>query len=179
MIKFSNQDGKKRRGIIVKCKFCNKDFTTRKDQPHTFCSKVCVSKQKSKDNSVELQCAWCNNKFIVRKSRTNKKNKSGLFFCNRFCKDSAQKLGGIKEIMPPHYGTSNGKYSYRDLFNTEEFVCRRCNYKEFINSVVIHHINENRDNNNKENLIPLCMCCHHALHQKLWKLEDITGDVPT
>jgi predicted HNH restriction endonuclease len=75
--------------------------------------------------------------------------------------------------MPPHYGTGDGKNHYREQFSIEEFVCRRCGYKEFSNSVAIHHIDKNRNNNDKSNLIPLCFNCHNALHDKIWNIEEI------
>ena len=88
------------------------------------------------------------------------------------CKDEAQKIGGIKEIMPPHYGTAE-KETYRELFQQSEFICRRCGYNEFVGCVDIHHIDENHKNNEKANLMPLCATCHKALHWKLWKLEEL------
>lgn len=30
---------------------------------------------------------------------------------------------------------------------------------------IIHHINENRKDNNKENLLPLCQSCHNKIHR--------------
>jgi hypothetical protein len=164
---FIDTDGRKRRGILVKCKQCDKEFLTRRDQPSKYCSLDCSSLASRKRKLVS--CAKCGKQ--IEKIVSKMRSKSGLYFCSRECKDQAQKLGGIKEIMPPHYGTASGKYTYRDLFENEEFVCARCGYKEFKLVVCIHHIDQDRTNNKKENLIPLCRNCHEALHNGLWKLE--------
>ena len=88
-------------------------------------------------------------------------------------------IGGIKEIMPPHYGT--GKYSdayrraYKTLNNIDKLVCKRCDYCEFECGIDIHHINKNRNDNSIENLIALCSPCHKALHCKCWCLSEIKG----
>ena len=112
------------------------------------------------------------NKFLQNQSKQSQ-SKSGLFFCSRKCKDEAQQLGGIKAIMPNHYGTANGTLSYRDKFENSELVCRRCGYNEFTCGVDIHHIDKDRTNNDKSNLIPLCSNCHKALHFRHWKLKEL------
>lgn len=75
--------------------------------------------------------------------------------------------------MPSHYGQGDGEHTYRDQFNEDELVCARCDYDEFICSVEIHHIDGDRTNNAKENLLPLCCCCHSALHKNQWGLDEI------
>jgi hypothetical protein len=162
------KDGRKRQAISTKCPACGIKFLTRKDQPHTCCSRKCSYKHNIKP-LVVVKCAWCG-KDVYRKKGGFKSSKSGLYFCNRLCKESAQKLGGIKEIMPSHYGTSDGENSYRELFEPEELICARCSYNEFIGSIQIHHKDRNRKNNIKDNLIPLCANCHMGLHHGNWKL---------
>ena len=169
-IYFVDSDGKKRKGISGKCASCDKEFITRIDQPKNYCSRECArSKQK---NNIDCVCSQCGIKFQRPVSKT-KCSKSGLYFCSRQCKDKAQRIGGIKEIMPPHYGTGEGEWSYREFFKKEEFVCARCEYDEFSCGVSIHHIDHNRRNNDKSNLVPLCMPCHIALHFNFWKFEEI------
>ena len=36
----------------------------------------------------------------------------------------------------------------------------------------IHHINQNRKDNNKENLLPLCKSCHTKIHRILVTKKD-------
>lgn len=39
-------------------------------------------------------------------------------------------------------------------------------------SIVLHHIDRNRDNNVDKNLIPLCSRCHQVLHSEIYKKLD-------
>jgi hypothetical protein len=169
-----DKDGKKRRAVAIHCKNCGKEFLCAKRFVESgrgkFCSIEC--KGVARRTRVNMKCAWCGNQFSIRPSQL-KNSKSGLYFCKRSCKDAAQKIGGIVEIMPPHYGTSNGEGHYREQFTDEELICKRCGYHEFISAVDIHHIDKDRTNNDKKNLIPLCSNCHKGLHYGLWKLEEL------
>lgn len=160
-------DGKKRKAVRINCKSCGKEHLSRigKRRKNEFCSKECRT-EFLKSQRVDVPCAWCNNQ--IQKSISRLNSKSGLYFCNRKCKDAAQKIGGIKEIMPAHFGTAKIA-DYRSLFTDEELVCSRCGYNEFKSSVQIHHKDENRENNAKENLEPLCANCHMGLHNGEWK----------
>ena len=167
-----DKNGVRRKAIITNCLNCNKEFLIRNNTSKgkgKYCSQTC--KTLGRINKIQVDCAWCRKK-IEKKPSALKNSKSGLYFCNRKCKDEAQKIGGIKEIMPPHYGTAE-KETYRELFQQSEFICRRCGYNEFVGCVDIHHIDENHKNNEKANLMPLCATCHKALHWKLWKLEEL------
>lgn len=164
-MKFIDKDGRKREGLEKRCEVCSISFLTRIDQPAKFCSKECS--YKSRHKRINLICTHCEKSF-ERKLKGLKNSKSGLYFCTRKCKDIAQRLGGIKEIQPAHYGTA--PFDYRTIFT--EFVCHRCGYKEFDSCVDVHHIDHNRENNDISNLILLCSCCHQAYHRgRLSKLE--------
>lgn len=172
MITFIDKWGRRRRGENTTCKVCGKAFVTRIDQRQTFCSEKC--RHLGHRNRCQVYCAQCGNSLEVRKSRIAK-NKSGLCFCNKECKDQAVRLGGIKEALPAFYGT--GKKVYRRTFPKDKLICRRCGYREFPCSVDIHHIDENHSNNDPANLLPLCTCCHQGLHKKYWKIEEVLGDM--
>lgn len=157
--------------MLKLCKYCSTSFEAKEKEIKRgnakYCGKKCfdlsrVGPQPKVENS---QCSHCGKTFYRSNSRL-KNSKSGHQFCNRTCKEQAQKLGGIKEIMPSHYG--EGKAGYRELFTLSELICSRCGYKEFPSSIDIHHIDKDRSNNDKKNLIPLCSCCHRALHNKQW-----------
>jgi hypothetical protein len=163
-VHFIDSDGRKRKGIEKLCLVCSRKFISRLDQEHKTCSTECRHILLTK--RISVNCAYCKKQFNKKPSALLK-SKSRLYFCSRKCKDNAQKLGGIKEIMPPHYGTAK-IIDYRSLFSEVEMYCHRCKYKEFICSIHIHHIDHNRENNTKENLLPLCANCHIALHNNLW-----------
>ena len=161
-------DGRRRRAIKNSCENCGKDFLCRRGlkRARKYCNTKCSNEGRTKKVSVD--CAWCNKKVEKHLSKL-RSSRSGLFFCNRICKEEAQKLGGITEIMPSHYGT--GKENYRDLFSDKELVCNRCGYHEFVSCVDIHHLDHNRENNDKSNLMPLCSNCHRGLHFGFWKIS--------
>lgn len=168
-IKITDSDGRVRPAIIVNCLHCKTDFSTYRapSKQAKYCSPRCA--QLAKIKLVEIKCAYCKKSFQRHPSDLNH-SKSGFRFCSKKCKGMAQRIGGIPEIMPSHYGTASEKY--RNLFTIEELKCYRCGYDEFPCAVEIHHKDEDRSNNKKENLIPLCACCHRALHNKLWTLGD-------
>ena len=161
--------GKRRRAVKAICQQCNEEFLHRKGLYNKFCGKDC--RDWSRRHRIIVECAWCK-KDVEKKVSQLYNSKSRLYFCDRKCKDEAQRIGGIKEIMPPHYGTAPEKY--RLLFTDEELVCKRCGYNEFLSCVDVHHIDKNRDNNCKEtNLIALCSNCHRSLHFGFWKIKEI------
>jgi len=147
------------------CLQCGKEFEALlrevKRGNGKFCTRKCsaahrVSKIKPKKPNVE--CAKCGKEFYKNNSK-KKQSKSGLFFCSRSCKDAAQKIGGIKEIMPNHYGTGN---SYRSIcWAHHEKVCVVCGEDKI---VAVHHYDENHDNDDPKNLVPLCPTHHLYVH---------------
>lgn len=49
----------------------------------------------------------------------------------------------------------------------DDFRCRVCNYKPrryFPKRLCVHHLDENRKNNQLDNLITLCSYCHAFIH---------------
>lgn len=174
-IEYIEKDGSKRKGIITNCDYCKIEFLTRYDQPAKFCSVNCKNEY-SRSDRLALKCDWCGLVFDRVKSRLSR-SRNGFYFCCRKCKDSAQRIGGIQEIMPLHYGTSKrSPESYRKLYleyHSGKLSCKRCGYDEFDCGIDIHHINKDSKDNSKENLISLCAPCHRGLHKKLWSLNEL------
>lgn len=174
MEKFIDSYGSNRKGKKVNCKNCGKNFITRINQPAIYCSRECSWKNKQK--RITLKCENCQKLFERKKSSTSK-SKHKINFCSINCKNIAQSIGGIKEIMPPHYGTSKKRSPkvYRNFYkrtkNLENLFCLRCGYKEFECGIDIHHKDGNSCNNSIENLIPLCAPCHRAYHEGLIDLS--------
>lgn len=126
-----------------------------------FCSRSCGLKNRRKPKIPNETCAWCSRRFYLQASHRYN-SKSGLFFCCRECKDKAQCIGGLSEIMPPHYGS---KEAYRRrAFEYYAHKCDSCSYDEVVEVLEVHHIDEDRSNNHLSNLVILCPTCHRIAH---------------
>ena len=144
------------------CKFCSKSFLAEAKEVNRgngkYCSLSCCSSYRH-PKKPNVECATCGEKLYRNKSK-KEASKSGLFFCNKECMSKAQKLDGIKEIHPPHYG--HGLKNYRS-------ICFRDHKKECIicgedNIVAVHHYDHNHSNNDPGNLVPLCPTHHQYVH---------------
>ena len=177
-------DGK-RKPILMHCNIHNVDFSAlaecfmrgpsdvRSQCPQ--CSQE-FKDERYKDQRVELTCAYCGKNF-TRTVSDLKKSKSGLYFCCREHKDMASRLDSgnqFKVIRPDHFGTAtiNGTNSYRRLaFGHYPCKCAICGYEDEPKILEVHHIDENHNNNDIENLIILCPNCHRKLTNHLYHLE--------
>lgn len=124
-------------------------------------------------NRVEVICSYCGEKTYKTFSKIEN-SRSGIYFCCREHKDLAQTLDfGLEEIWPDHYNNGTGKFSYRDrALRTYGEKCSYCGYDKEKLLLDVHHIDENRENNSIENLIPLCVMCHAKVTRGLSKIEN-------
>lgn len=159
--------GTRRQGFKRICENCSCEYITRhdkKDRQQKFCSRNCVLETKNKTKFTIVECAYCKKLFQKRRTQL-KSSKSGFYFCNRICKESAQKLGGLKEIMPQHYGTGSSRLKKdvaTDRFNIKLSCCDCNENKEYL--LCIHHVDGNPTNNIEENLEIVCFNCHAKRH---------------
>lgn len=134
------------------------------------CSEEQSQKQKL-DIRTKVKCAYCGKEFLRLNSKLNN-SKSGLYFCSRECKDTAQSLksgDNFKSLRPEHYGSLFG--DYRKLaFKNYPHKCAVCGYDEDERILQVHHKDENREHNNLENLIILCPNCHWKITLHLYTL---------
>lgn len=135
---------------------------------------LCQEERKNeryKNNRIEVECAYCGKKIIKPISKLEN-SRSGLYFCCREHKDLAQRLdSGVQfdAIRPEHYNDIIS--DYRKLaFRNYEHQCAICNYAEDKDLLEVHHIDENRSNNELSNLIILCPLCHRKLTSHKYKL---------
>ncbi len=100
-------------------------------------------------------CVCCGKDFIF-KGRLKTKTYENAKFCNISCANNRQS-----------WWNNNAK-NYRTIaFNKHPRQCSICGFNKI---VVVHHIDENKDNNHYSNLIPLCPNHHEMFHSK-WKNE--------
>jgi len=152
------------------CNYCNQLFLAPNKYMSRggskFCSLTCANRynniQRRKVRVSNCICAQCNKEFYKKPSNF-RNSKSGLFFCCRECKNVAQKLDGIKDIMPSHYG--NGTSQYRTIaMRMLPNRCNRCGYNSNTRALIVHHIDKNRNNNCISNLEVICANCHMIEH---------------
>jgi hypothetical protein len=171
--------------ITKECLNCKKGFEAQLSEHKRgnakYCSKKCVYAHRIgvvKPKELNCECAKCGVGFWKSPSRM-RRSKSGLFFCTRKCKDESQKIGGISEIMPAHYGKN-----YRTIcWSHHKKECIICGEDKI---VAVHHYDHNHYNNDVSNLIPLCPTHHqyvHSSHKNLieerideWRNKYLTRD---
>ena len=162
-------DGIKREAIYIKCTNCGKVVLRAKRHIKRslkrgcslYCSLKCVREFSKKNSKIEIECGYCKKKFKIYKSRLGR-NKSGLHFCSKGCKDLAQRIdSGVEGIHPSHYCGHSG-YRKRAL-NKYGRVCEVCGYNGIEEILEVHHIDGNRRNGDLSNLIVLCPICHKIL----------------
>jgi len=95
-----------------------------------------------------------------------KNNKSGKWSYNNFQKETQTKNTPKKESHPNwRGGISNGEYGLGFNKELKESIKKEYSYSCQLCKVInvkldIHHIDYNKKNNEKSNLIPLCKHCH-------------------
>ena len=68
------------------------------------------------------------------------------------------------------------RYKTSSRIRKQNLKCIICGFKETID---IHHINKDRKNNYKNNLIPLCPNHHTMIHRLKKTLEDLKNESST
>ena len=67
----------------------------------------------------------------------------------------------------------NNSTAYRrNAFDYYPHKCAICGWDEDVRILEVHHIDENHDNNELNNLMILCPICHKKLTLHLYKLEN-------
>lgn len=159
----------KGRTIKKPCIICNTVFDAEIKELNRgnakFCGRECFHKhrkQNKKPKEPNCKCAQCEKPIYKRPSKI-KASKSGLVFCDRACKEAAQKIGGIKEIQPSHYTNVRKNYRVTAKENLPN-CCAECGYDKYPEVLQVHHIDRDRSNNDIENLVILCPTCHEVDH---------------
>lgn len=120
--------------------------------------KECVKKERT-----NLSCALCGKKFS-RSPHQIKSNKSGFFYCSRECGNKHKNI-----LVQEEYPISVNNYRQRAMQYYPNY-CAVCEWKEDIRILEVHHIDENRNNNDIKNLIILCPICHRKITLKYYIL---------
>lgn len=158
-------DGALRKLYSTECEACHKVIWVPKNvlKKRRACSRECTAELR-RSELLTLECANCG-KTIARKTADVENSKNKKFFCDRACKDSAQRLdGNCPEIRPSHYGKGEGKWDYRKRALIDNKACSCGESRTYL--LTVHHRDGNRANNVIENLEVVCYNCHALRHLK-------------
>ena len=100
-------------------------------------------------------CQCCGSEFIFE-GRIKTKSFENARFCSRSCANNRQSWWNENAVNHRTIAFQNWKQE-----------CAICGFDKI---VAVHHIDENHDNNDPHNLIPLCPNHHEMVHSK-WKSE--------
>lgn len=169
----------------VKCRQCKKEFLTypswQKIGQGFLCSKKCKYKwisenyrgEKSKagwrNAKIKLECKECNKVFYEFRSRV--KDKRGVF-CSKKCSIEWFKKNCQMEKAPNWIdGRSYLKYPKEfdivknEIKQRDGYLCQLCYIPCIRKRLGAHHIDYNKMNNNKNNLISLCTGCNSKVNR--------------
>ena len=131
------------------------------------CGGIAAGRKNTQEKIPNTSCARCGTA-IYRAEARRKKTKSKLHFCNKDCKTAAQRIGGIKEIMPSHYGTS----IYRNL-TKEQLIqqkgFQRANANIRTNSARLY---------NMSSLPKHCVYCGYDTHYEVCHIRAVSEFPP-
>lgn len=135
--------GKNPNLIRVNCKFCNMNLPFPRLKPH---ERGCYL------NPNNLRYCYCGNVIKERRSKT----------CSHSC---GNKL--FKQNQKTDEECSKSSLSIRICFRHHKHKCIVCEEK---NIVEVHHLDNNHNNNDEKNLIPLCSTHHRYVHSRFKEL---------
>lgn len=149
----------KKTKVLIKCKKCNYKWEispTRLYGNYHFdgCPQC---------KYTEIECSYCGKRFSRLKSEI-RNTQSGFHYCSREC--------GNRHKNSFITNNEDGHAYRRNAFNNYEHKCELCGWDEDERVLEVHHIDENRNNNNIKNLMILCPICHKKLTLHLIELEN-------
>jgi len=148
---------------LTKCQFCLKEFYTKPSHQSRgwgkYCSINCRSKSQLKGEY--FPCFICNSP-VYRSPDKIAHSISKKFFCSKSCQTIWRNSEYIGEKSK---NWINGKKAYRNILKRsgQPQICKVCGITD-IRILNAHHINHDRDKNNIDNLVWLCINCHYLAH---------------
>ncbi|MFA6423529.1 MAG: hypothetical protein WCW17_03715 [Patescibacteria group bacterium] len=149
---------------LKNCVICSKEFYVKPSQDKLgwgkYCSVAC--QRKGQRTGQKVACYICE-KEIYRPKHELERSKSGLSFCSKSCQAIWRNRVYSGENHPHWKDGSNQDYRSMLLNSKNERKCILCGVID-LRILVVHHLDENRTNNNLINLCWVCHNCHHLIH---------------
>lgn len=149
--------------ITAVCKVCGKKFKANSWHLQRGWSKCCS--KKCRDESLKrgkfVNCDTCG-KRIWRTPKHFRHSKSGKFFCTKSC----QTRWRNKVFSGPNHALwidGSSMYRKRMLESSRSVMCKLCGERDR-RVLQVHHKDGNNQNYEINNLIWLCINCHHLVH---------------
>lgn len=157
----------KRSPVSLHCNDCGYDWTTTAGCVLYGDKHECINCGIHTKQTNIFYCANCG-KEINRRESDIKKNTSGYFYCSQECgnvhKTQLRKESGEWD---------NSAWNYRKrVFEVNQHKCCVCGWDEDERILEAHHIDENRENNDINNLCIICPTCHRKITLGYYKLTE-------
>ena len=155
----------------AKCHICKKLFYAK---PHwlkkgwgKYCSIGCSRQGSKKGHFVD--CFICN-KSIYRTRESLGHSKSKKYFCSKSHQTLWRNQFFKGDRHPNWRHGENIKHKGLLIYNHIEPLCKLCATKD-LRVLAVHHLDQDRKNNEITNLVWLCQNCHHLTHYHDVKLK--------
>jgi hypothetical protein len=128
----------------VKCIFCNKEYSKSNIKKH---SNACIKNPIVQETKKKV-CPVCTKVFYTTATT-----------CSNSCANTYFRSG----VNNPNFNDYSNTAYITICFSYHKKECIICGEQ---NIVAVHHFDENHNNNNPENLIPVCPTHHQYFHSK-------------
>lgn len=158
--------------IVRNCAVCKKEFKTKpffiKNGGGKYCSSACQYVGMKKGKMVI--CDTCG-KETYKTPKALRISKSKKFFCSKSCQTTWRNR---EFIGPKHANFKTDRASYQSVLprNNVPKICRLCQTID-ARVLAVHHLDQNRNNNDISNLVWLCHNCHHLVHRYKGEKEKL------
>ena len=146
--------------IIVECKECHYQWTYTPDSVSPRNQQKYEFKGCPNCKYIDLVCEECGKPIHKLKSKIAKHN-----FCSQLCGNRYKNRNTTNIEDSTAYR--------RNAFAKYDHKCAICGWNKDERVLEVHHIDENRNNNNIDNLIILCPTCHKFLTLHLYDLNEL------
>ena len=151
--------------IKKECMVCKSTFTTDPSRSYRkCCSRSCAGIFRTANRErYYIDCAWCDKAFEVPCHRMKTAR-----FCSTYCYQcwSSKNLNGPNSAnwrgghVPEPYGIEFNVVLKNEIRLRDKYSCQLCEAPEIKRVHDCHHIDYDKQNNAKSNLIFLCRRCH-------------------